>query len=46
MKSRIDYYTDEELKEIVATSTSYKEVLRKLGYNSNGGNHKTLKNKL
>lgn len=36
-KSRLDNFTKEELAEIVANSTSYKDAVRNLGYASNGG---------
>lgn len=39
----IDYYTQEELKQIVSISTSYKDLARKLGY-SNTCSGKTINN--
>lgn len=43
----IDNFTKEELEQIVSESSSYKEVLSKLGYSTtSGSNHKTLKNRL
>jgi len=37
-------HTEEEIREACATSVSYREVLIKLGYNSNGGGgYETLK---
>ena len=43
----IDTYTKHELIEIVKTSKSMKDVIRKLGYSTtSGNNHKTVKNRL
>ena len=43
----IDNFSKEQLEEIVNNSTSYKEVLQKLGYKTVGGNNnKTLKSRL
>lgn len=43
----IDNFTPEELEQIVKESYSYREVLKKLGYATGGGNNnKTLKNRL
>lgn len=43
----IDNFTKEELEQIVSESSSYKEVLSKLGYSTtSGSNHKTLKSRL
>lgn len=47
MKSLVDEYSKEELEEIVASSFSYKEVLKKLGYTTlNGRNSETVKKRL
>ena len=46
-KSRLDNFTKEELAEIVANSTSYKDAVRNLGYASNGGgSYLTVKKEL
>lgn len=46
-KSLIDEYTDEEFRRIIATSYSYKECLRNLGYNScSGGSERVLKSRI
>ncbi len=43
----IDNFTKEELEQIVQESKSYREVLRKLGYATSGGNNNvTLKKRL
>ena len=43
----IDNFTKEELEQIVQESTSYREVILKLGYSTpNGNNNKTLKDRL
>ncbi|MCD8211184.1 MAG: HNH endonuclease [Prevotella sp.] len=43
----IDQYTEEELRNIVATSYSIKEVVRKLGYSTTSGNNSnTVKNRI
>lgn len=43
----IDNFTEEELRCIVQESNSYREVLKKLGYNTCGGNNNiTLKSRL
>lgn len=45
--SVLDYYSKQELENIVKDSYSIKEVLSKLGYSTIGGNnHKTLKNRI
>lgn len=46
MKAKIDYFSDEELRKMVAESTSMRELCRKLGYVATGSNHKTIKKKL
>lgn len=47
MKSLIDKYTKEELKQIVDNSNSISEVIIKLGYSTkSGGNSKTVKDRL
>lgn len=46
-ESLIDKYSREELENIVKASSTFKEVLQKLGYNTtSGSNNNTLKNKL
>lgn len=46
-ESLIDKYLREELENIVKASSTFKEVLQKLGYNTtSGSNNNTLKNKL
>lgn len=43
----IDNFTEEELRQIVSESKSYREVVIKLGYSTPGGNnYKTLKERL
>ena len=43
----VDNYTKEELERIVQESNSYKDLVLKLGYNSNGGNtYKTVKDRV
>lgn len=43
----VDNFSKEELKQIVQDSKSYKEVIKKLGYVTTGGNnHKTVKKRL
>ena len=43
----IDNYSKEELEQIVQQSTSFLEVLRKLGYTSHGGQFvKSIKEKI
>lgn len=43
----VDRFSPDELREIVASSHSYKEVLRKLGYKTlNGRNNDTLRKRL
>lgn len=45
MKSKIQSFTLEEVKEIVKTSKTKKEVAKRLGYSSDGGTtHRTLNN--
>lgn len=39
-------YTNEQLKEVLSSSLSYAEVLRKLSLKACGGNYKTLKLKI
>lgn len=45
-KAIIDNFTVDELKEIVASSTSMHELSLKLGYTAKGNNAKTIKNRL
>lgn len=45
--SIIDTYTESQLRQIVASSNSMKEVLLKLGYSATGGNnHVTVRKRL
>lgn len=45
--AKIDNFTEAELRQIVKESNSYREVLRKLGYTTTGGNNnKTLQKRL
>ena len=47
MKSLVDNYTEEELKQIIELSNSYRELARKLGYTSFSGDlYNTLKEKV
>ena len=47
MKALVDNYTKEELELIVKNSTSLKEVIDKLGYNThNGNNSETVKKRI
>ena len=45
-KALIDEFTVEELKELVANSTSMYELSLKLGYTAKGSNYKTIRNRL
>lgn len=47
MKSLVDNYTEEELKQIIELSNSYRELARKLGYTSFSGDlYNALKEKV
>ena len=45
-KSIYDDYTDEELQEIIDESSSYREILEKIGLSSKSGNFQVLKRKI
>ena len=40
--SKLEYYTKEELQDVLNTSNTFKEVLEKVGLTSIGNNYKTL----
>ena len=42
----IDQYSKEELSQIVSQSTSFKEVISKLGYSAAGNNYNTVKKQI
>lgn len=46
-KAKIDNFTVEQLTKLVAESTSFNDLIPKLGYNTrSGSNHNTVKNRL
>ena len=46
-KAKIDNFTIEQLTKLVAESTSFNDLIPKLGYNTrSGSNHNTVKNRL
>ena len=45
-KRKIDLFSDEQFCEIILTSTSYTEALRKLGYSGGGNSNKVLKERI
>ena len=46
-KARIDNFTIDQLKQLVAESNSFNDLIPKLGYNTrSGSNHNTVKNRL
>jgi hypothetical protein len=46
MKSKIDYWTKEELENVVQNSLTYSEVLKKIGYVNSGKTSENLKKRL
>lgn len=44
--AKVDMFTEEELREIVQDCTSYRELVRRLGYAQVGNNHKTIQARL
>lgn len=45
-QAKIDNFSEQELRDIVANSLSMKEVCQKVGYTSSGSNHKTVQSRL